>query len=274
MNEATTAPMAGTDAGTHFRDGRLADAIEAAGRAVKLQPGTAAPRVLLAELLLFTGNFARADAVLDAAEAADPSAALVIAEFRQLLRAAAQRQKVFTEGQLPEFLGAPAPAQRHALAALVAVRAGDAAAATVAAAAAEAARPSVAGRMGASDGDVAFDDFRDADDVVGGTIEALTTTGKYFWIPTDRMISMEFHPTTRPRDLLWRRCTMVVRDGPDGDVYVPALYDMPPDATDLLRLGRATNWTDTAPVRGSGQRVFLVGNDGFPIQQLTEIEFT
>src|ERR1700734_2757722 len=73
MKEATTAPMAGTDAGTHFRDGRLADAIEAAGRAVKLQPGTAAPRVLLAELLLFTGNFARADTVLDAAEAADPS---------------------------------------------------------------------------------------------------------------------------------------------------------------------------------------------------------
>ena len=273
MTETTTAPMAGTDAGTYFRDGRLDEAIEAAGRAVKLQPGDAGPRILLAELLLFAGNFARADTVLDAADAADPGAALVIAEFRQLLRAAAQRQKVFTEGQLPEFLGAPTPAQRHALAALVAVRAGDTEAATVATSAAEAARPSVAGRMAASDGDVAFDDFRDADDMVGGTIEVLTTTGKYFWIPTERMIRMEFHPTTRPRDLLWRRCTMVVRDGPDGDVYVPALYDTGVEESESLRLGRSTEWTNTAPVRGAGQRIFLVGDEGVAMQQLTTLDF-
>ena len=274
MTETATAPIAGTDAGTYFRDGRLPEAIEAAGHAVKLEPSFAAPRILLAELLMFAGDFTRADAVLNAAGAADPSATLLIAEFRQLLRAAAHRQQVFTGGQLPEFLGAPTPAQQLALSALVALRAGDAAAAAVAAQAAEAERPPAAGHMAASDGDVTFDDFRDADDVLGSTIEVLTTTGKYFWIPTGRIISMQFHAATRPRDLLWRRCTMVVRDGPDGDVYVPALYDMPPDTTDLLRLGRATGWTEMEPVRGSGQRVFLAGEDGLPIQQLTTIDFT
>ena len=65
---------------------------------------------------------------------------------------------------------------------------------------------------------------------------------------------------------------MVVRDGPDGEVYLPALYES--EATsDALRLGRATEWSETPPVCGIGQRVFLVGDEGIPIHQLTTVEF-
>jgi len=66
---------------------------------------------------------------------------------------------------------------------------------------------------------------------------------------------------------------MVVRDGPDGDVYVPALYDAVVAADDGIRLGRRTDWTETAPIQGAGQRMFLVGDAGFAIQQLTTMEF-
>ena len=52
----------------------------------------------------------------------------------------------------------------------------------------------------------------------------LTTTGKYFWIPTERVLSAEFHPPKRPRDLIWRRVSMSVAEGPDGDVYIPVIY--------------------------------------------------
>jgi len=257
------------DAGALFREGRLAESVEAAGEAVRAAPNEAAPRLLLAELLLYAGNPDRADAVLDATGAIDPSAGLVVAEFRQLLRAAAARRQVLAEGRAPEFLGEPTASQRHLLEALIALRAGDAEAASLAAQAAEAARPPIAGRTP----DAQFSDCRDADDLWAGTFEVLTTTGKYFWIPAERVASLEFHAPKRPRDLFWRRCTMVVRDGPDGDVYVPALYDTGVEESESLRLGRSTEWTNTAPVRGAGQRIFLVGDEGVAMQQLTTLDF-
>lgn len=263
-----------TKAGELFREGELQGAIEAANAAVKAAPADTGARVLLAELLLFAGNHERADSLLDATSTIDPSAALVVSEFRQLLRAETARRQVLTEGRPPEFLGQPTPTQAHLLQALVALRAGDEAAAAESARAAEQSRPTVAGRR---DG-VEFSDFRDADDLSIGNFEVLTATAKYFWIPTERVESIEFHPAKRPRDLFWRRCTMVVRDGPDGDVYLPALYPLallPSDAAagDPLRLGRATEWTGAEPVRGIGQRVYMVGEEAVPALQLASLDF-
>ena len=121
-----------------------------------------------------------------------------------------------------------------------------------------------------------FDDFRDVDDLHAGFFEVLTTTGKYYWIPTERVASVEFEAPRRPRDLVWRRANMVVTDGPDGVVYIPALYDSGKvDLGDELRLGRATEWGDeeTDPVRGTGQRVFLIGDDAQPIMELAALRF-
>lgn len=261
--------MSTNEAGALFRQGRLADAIAAAGQSVRHNPADAGQRMLLAELLLFAGEFERADAVVVAAEAMEPEAALVVAEFRQLLRAAMARRQLMGDGRLPGFLGEPTAVQKCILQALIALRADDREAAAEAAAAAEAIRPPVSGTADGS----AFDDFRDADDLCNGSIEVLTTTGKYFWVPVERVASMEFHPAKRPRDLFWRRCTMSVREGPDGDVYLPVLYGTGAGAGDSLRLGRSTEWSDALPVRGSGQRVFLIGDEGIPVSQLQSLEF-
>src|SRR6185437_7208861 len=100
----------------------------------------------------------------------------------------------------------PTETQRLQLAALVAFRAGDLAEALRQAQAAEAARPHTPGK----NGDAAFDDMRDADDLLAGSFEVLTTTGKYFWIPAERVQVLEFHAPKRPRDLMWRRASMSV----------------------------------------------------------------
>ncbi len=256
-------------AGHLFHEGKIAEAIEAASVSVKQDQTDVARRVLLAELLLFGDDWARADVVLDTASAADPAAAVVIAEFRQLLRAAQARRQLVTDGRAPEFVGGPTQSQTCLLKGYAALRAGDAVGAARASEEAETGRPRVSG---AGDG-VPFDDFRDLDDLVGGTFEVLTTTGKYFWIPIERVESVSFHKPRRARDLLWRRCSMVVRDGPEGDVYLPAIYDNGLPAGDMLRLGRGTEWTQTMPVRGSGQRVFLTGETGAPIHELADVQF-
>jgi type VI secretion system protein ImpE len=261
--------MPTTQAGVLFQEGKLSESIAAASASVKQSPSDAGGRFLLAELLLFEGSFARAEAVLDAAQSIDPNAALMVAEFRQLLRAAESRRQLARDGRVPEFVGGPTQSQQLLLQALVDWRSGDRSAAATAVEAAEAARPCVSGTSNGT----AFVDFRDVDDLVSGNFEVLTTTGKYFWIPVERVVSLEFHAPKRPRDLFWRRCSMMVRGGPEGDVYLPAMYEADATCSDNLRLGRATEWAGPTPFRGSGQRVFLMGEEGAPIHELETIEF-
>ncbi len=265
--------MSGTEqtAASLFRAGKLSEAIAAAQAALRKAPTDLNARVLLGELLAFSGNLERADVVLDAASAIDPSTALVVAEFRQLIRADMARRQLFRDGRVPEFLSDPTETQRLQLAAMVALRAGDIAEASRQAEAAEAVRPRVPGKHG----DVAFDDCRDIDDLLAGSFEVLTTTGKYFWVPTERIETVEFHAPKRPRDLLWRRASMSVAEGPDGDVYIPAVYSTDEAMTDAQQLGRETDWRqpDGGPVRGVGQRVFLVGEEDMALMDLGNIRF-
>jgi type VI secretion system protein ImpE len=256
--------------GDFFREGKLAEAVAAANAAVRAKPADLGARVLLAELLVFDGNLERADVILDAAGDIDPQATLVVAEFRQLVRAEMARRQLRRDGRVPEFLGEPTPTLAAALAARVAFREGDFAAAATHAAEAEALRPHVAGHHG----DVAFDDLRDACDLHVGFIEVLTTTGKYFWIPIERIESAIFHPPKRPRDLYWRRATMSVQDGPDGDVYVPAIYGADDVADPGGRLGRVTDWVEhPGLVVGQGQRMLVVGEEALSLQSLSDLEF-
>jgi type VI secretion system protein ImpE len=265
--------MSGTDqsASALFRAGKLGEAVAAAQAALRKAPTDINARVLLGELLAFAGNLERADVVLDAATAIDPSTALVVAEFRQLIRAEIARRQLFRDGRVPEFLADPTETQRLQLAALVALRAGDQAEASRQTAGAEAVRPRAAGKHG----DVVFDDMRDTDDLLAGSFEVLTTTGRYYWVPVERVQLLEFHAPKRPRDLLWRRASISVKEGPDGDVYLPVVYAGDDPMTDALRLGRETDWrqTDDGPVRGVGQRMFIIGEDAVPIMELGSIRF-
>ena len=260
----------GTDAGLLFKAGRLEEAVAAATDTVRKTPTDVGPRLLLCELLLFQGRLDRVDTLLDAASTLDPATGIGVAEFRQLLRAEIARRELMSEGRVPEFLGEPNRSQRAALAAIVALRAGDQPGAAAAAAEAEAARSHPTGRMAG----VAYDDLRDADDILCGSLEVLTTTGKYFWVPLARVVSLQPHPPQRPRDLFWRRATLVVADGPTGEVYLPALYDTPAEADVQCRLGRATDWIEMQEglVRGLGQKLIVVGEEGVPLLQLGPLE--
>jgi len=213
MSLSPTGTVDPGEAGRLFREGNLAAALTAANAAVRRAPTDIGARVLLAELLAFSGNIDRADVVLDACTDLDPSAAIVVAEFRQLLRGELARRQLFSDGRVPEFLGEPTAAQRSSLAAIVALRNGDVPEAARLAAEAEEARPHPIGTAGST----AFTDMRDADDLLASCFEVITTTGKYFWIPPERVLLLEFHPAKRPRDLFWRRATMEVANGPDGE---------------------------------------------------------
>ncbi len=253
-----------------YTAGRLFEAIDAVSGEVKRHPTDGNRRGFLAELLCLAGNLERADLQLDAIGKQDPQATPGIALFRQLIRAEQARQQFYTEGRLPEFLDTPSPQLRAYLEASVLLRDGRGTDAARLLLEAEETRRHVSGT---SNGEQ-FDDLRDLDDLTACVFEVLTSNGKYYWIPIEQVASIEFHPPERPRDLLWRRASMDVRGGPDGEVFLPAIYaGLKEDADEQMRLARATDWTggDGTPVRGIGQRTFLVGDEARPILELGEL---
>ncbi|CAH0300394.1 type VI secretion system accessory protein TagJ [Roseomonas sp. CECT 9278] len=259
-----------TTAGDAFKAGDIEGAVAAATAAVKAAPREAGARWLLAEMLVFAGEFERADRSLDAVLEETPSPTVM--EFRQLIRGEVVRRQVLTEGRVPKFQGEdPTEAQKAAAQAVTLLRAGDHAGAAAAVAEVESLRPRVAGRAG----DVAFDDFRDVDDVFAAMIEVHTAGGEYMWVPTERLRALSFDAPKRPRDLYWRRATIEMKDGQEGVIYMPVVY--PWTAKDMpnpLRLGRGTEWQETAGlVRGLGGREFLVGEEAKTLAEFDELTF-
>jgi type VI secretion system protein ImpE len=259
--------------GELFQAGKLTESIQAALDAVKKHPTDTDRRGHLIELLCFAGDMERADKQLETIGQQDPQAQMGVSMLRQLVRAENSRQQFYQEGRLPEFLGEPSEVLKLHLEASISVREGNPAAATTKLAEAEAKRVHVRGKCNGE----AFDDLRDLDDLCASFFEVLTSTGKYYWVPMERVEFMEFRAPERPKDLLWRRCNMKVHDGPEGEVFIPSLYPGTHRSTDdQLRIGRGTQWIDesSAPVRGVGQRVYLVGNADIPIMQLKEIQMS
>ena len=255
-----------------FEEGRLRDAVAAMSEAVKAAPADTQVRSQLAEFLCVAGELERAERQFAAIAEQDPDAAIQAMALRQLVRSDMMRRQVWTEGRPPEFVTDPPEHAVLRLEGLMHLREGRIAEAGSCIARAEAARPALAG----AHDDVPFSDFRDLDDLIGGILEVMTTTGKYFWVPLEQVDEMEFSQRARVLDGAWRTVKISVRGGPDGEVVVPAIYPLietPP--RDAILLGRETNWIEVSPecVRGEGLRCFLVGEESLSIRQLGRLTF-
>ena len=260
--------MTPTDA---YKAGKLGDAVTAALDQVRNAPTDRAKRLFLAELCCFSGDLERADKQLDVLFTPEAPDVIPLTLFRQLLRGETARREVFTQGRVPEFLAPPSASLKTRLHALIQLREGKPAAALELLAQAEEGRPVVSGTC---DG-TAFDDWRDLDDLTAAVLEVITANGNYYWVPLEAVELLEFHKPERARDLYWRPARLIVTDGPDGVVYVPALYfgsHAAPD--DAVKLGRRTDWLggETEPYRGLGLREFLVGDASKSILEIEKIE--
>jgi type VI secretion system protein ImpE len=253
-----------------YEAGQLNEAIAALNEDVKTNPTDQSRRGFLCELLCYAGNLERADKLLETMLHQDPEAAVGISMFRQIIRAEQARRQFYDDGRVPEVLDEPSPVLRLHLQAPLELREGQTDEAYKLLQDAEEQRPTITGTC---DGKP-FEGLRDLDDLTAPLFEVLTSTGKYYWIPMERVESIEFHAPVRPLDLLFRRAHMVVQGGPDGEVFLPAIYaGSHEESDDRIRLGRATDWhgEDGELIRGIGQRTFLIGDEERPILGITEI---
>ncbi|MEO1618690.1 MAG: type VI secretion system accessory protein TagJ, partial [Planctomycetota bacterium] len=253
-----------------YQAGKIGEAEEAALQFVKAHPADVPARFRLAELSCIAGNLERADRQLDTVGNQDAKAAIGAALWRQLVRAEVARRECFYEGRVPEFLGEPSASVKAHLEALTAFREGDV----------EAAAALIAGRESECNLNQPVEvngsqvsDLRDLDDLLGPVLEVHTTTGKYFWVDWNQILDLEVHTPERPFDLVFRRATLSIESGPDGEVYLPAIYvepDREADVDEQLLLGRGTDWMDTEKgiVRGRGQKMLLAGDNDVALMEL------
>lgn len=255
-----------------FKSGQLDDAVKAAQTAVKSKPTSQADRALLAEFLCFAGEFEKADKHFDILTDQAPELGPAFSVIRQVIRAELARREVFFDGRVPSFLFEPDETMKLQMRALVEWQAGAESEARTLFDDVEGKRAAAKGICNGTD----IDDFRDADDRLGGVMEVLTGTGDYYWIPAPSIRHLTFAAPKRPRDLMWRQASIDVENGPDGEVFIPVLYpikDAPSRSS--LQLGHETDWRaeDNGPVIGFGQRVFLAGDEPVTVMELKELKF-
>jgi type VI secretion system protein ImpE len=214
----------------------------------------------------------KADKQLDALRDLDPKSMMTVAMFRQLIRSEQAREQFYQDGRIPEFIDKPSPDIELRLRAAVLIRDGNKSEAARLLAEAESQRTPARGTCN----DRAFDEFRDGDDLTASFFEVYTATGKYYWLPFEKVEEIEFRPPERPRHLLWRSARLAMRDAPEIEVHLPALYAGSAKHSDMhARIGRTTDWLggDNEPMRGVGQRTFLAGDEAISLMEIKTVRF-
>lgn len=253
--------------------GKIDEAIASAIELVRSQPTATGAREILVELFCLQGDLVRADKQAEAILVQQPTTAVTTSLLRQLIRAETSRKEFWREGRVPEFLGDVTDLSKRTLQAFVEWNAGHKQEAMTLLSSVDETAPSLSGVCN----EMQFEGIRDLDDFCAHHLEVLTSTGKYYWVPFEKIESMQFESVTRPRDLLWRQCHLIVKDGPDGVVYIPVLYQLTDSAENSdAKLGRATDWVgaDGELVSGVGQRTFLVGEQELGIMELNSVVFS
>ncbi|MFL5246127.1 MAG: type VI secretion system accessory protein TagJ [Gemmataceae bacterium] len=251
--------------------GKLQGAIDAQVREVKSDPADAAKRLFLFELLAFAGDLDRARRQMDAIHYDELELEAARMAYRNLLDAEQARRRVMQEGIAPQFFG-EVPAHGHLrLQALNRLRDGVPAEAASLLNQADAVQQQTKGEIN----DKPFDTFRDCDDVFSGILEVMAH-GNYYWVPFEQIDTLTMNPPRYPRDLLWIPARLALRDGPTGDVFLPALYPGSHEhAEDAVRLGRKTDWKpiEGGPVLGKGLHTYLAGDDDYGLLDCRSLRF-
>jgi type VI secretion system protein ImpE len=222
-----------------YRAGRLNEAIQALGTALRSDPTDAQRRTFLFELLCFAGEYDRAEKQLDVLAGANPDTEMGALLYRSALHAARTRDAMFAgERAAPHTEAAP-----------------------------------VAGSLNGRP----FTSLTDADPRIGARLE-IFAAGQYTWIPLEKISSIRLEPPRRLRDLLWIPAVVHTAEDFKalelGEVLLPVLTPRAANHPDPeVRLGRVTLWEE---VDGNevpaGQRLFLVDGEEIPLLEIQELE--
>lgn len=251
--------------------GELQAAIDELTGRVKANPTDTRQRIFLFELLLFAGDWDRAERQVDVISHQSMEAELGVQVYRNNIKAERSRGRLLSEGLRPHFITDPPAYVDLHLDAINRLREGNLTEAREILDRAEEERPAFAGNLNGQP----FSDFRDYNDLVGPVLE-LIVNDQYTWLPFEQIRRVEIAAPKNLRDLLWASARIESIDGTNGEVYIPALYEgSGTHANNQVKLGRMTDWMDVGEglYLASGLRLFLVDGEDRALFDARKIEF-
>ncbi len=224
-----------------YREGRLREAITALGEELRSNPLDVKRRTFLFELLLFAGEYDRAEKHLDLLAEGSSSAAAGGLLYRSALHAERTRQAMFANHEYP------------------CATAGE----TV---------------SGLCNG-VCFTEIMDADPRIGANLEVFLA-GSYTWVPMRYLRRLELQAPVKLRDLVWSPARLETsKDFPIqdlGEVLVPVLAPQSfKHDEETIRLGRECAWEPDERYGEIpfGAKTFLVDGEEKPLLGLRCVEW-
>ena len=249
-----------------FEEGRLAAAIQAQRNGLSERPADVDARLFLGELLLYSGEIAEVQTLLNDCPCDLAGMAEFLAGYRLLLDAAAKRQRLSIDTQ-PLFLLEPPEHLALRVGVLQQLRKRRFVKATDLLDEADAATPWLAGHIDGRE----FDGVRDGDDLFGPILE-LFVEDRYVWFPFEQIQRLRIGKIETLRDRLFVPAHLRALSGEEWTVHLPALYPQShADAEPDIQLGRATDWhaEKNGPILGKGLHMLTFGDE-----ELTLFDFT
>ena len=251
-------------------EGKLSEALAALQDGVRKDPSSAKLRIFLFQLLAVLGSWDRALTQLSVAGQLDAAALPMVQTYREAVQCEALRADIFLGKRAPVVFGEPAPW----IALMIEAVRLDAAQQTQQAAAARASAfesaPAVSGSI---DGN-RFAWIADGDGRLGPLLEAVVT-GRYYWIPFDRIARIEIDAPVDLRDAVWMPASFTWTNGGATVGLIPTRYtDTIARNNPALSLARRTEWIDGADgaAHGLGQRMLVTDAADYPLMDIRLIE--
>jgi type VI secretion system protein ImpE len=238
---------------------------------VKANPTDTQQRILLFELLLFAGDWDRAERQIDVIGHQSVEAGLGVQVYRNNIKAERDRSRLFSDGLRPHFVADPPAYVDLHLDAINRLREGNLSEAREILDRAEEERPALKGKLNGRE----FSDFRDYNDIVGPVLEAIVQD-QYTWIPFEQISYLEIAAPKQLRDLIWTPARIETTDGTSGEIYIHCLYEgSGKHPNDQTKLGRMTDWKDAGEglYTASGLRLFLIDGEDRALLEARKIEF-
>ena len=225
-----------------YREGKLREAIKALGEELKSNPLDAKRRTFLFELLVFAGEYDRAEKQLDLLAGANAGAAAGTLLYRSALHAERTRQAMFQNRETP-------PVTEEAV------------------------------HGGVCNGKP-FSEISDPDPRIGANLEVFLA-GSYTWIPIHFLRKLEIEPPVNLRDLMWARARVETssdfRLQELGEVLLPVVCPLSyRHAEESVHLGRESAWEpdDTHGEIPYGAKTILVDDAEVPLLEIRSVTWS
>jgi type VI secretion system protein ImpE len=252
-----------------LREGDLEESLRQLQEQVRKDPANAKHRIFLFQLLALMGQWERAMNQLNVAGELDAGTLAMVQTYREALRCEVLRGEIFAGRRSPLVFGTPDEwlALLMEAQSLLAQGAGEQARA-MRERALEAA-PTTAGTIdGAS-----FDWIMDGDNRLGPVLEAIVN-GRYYWIPFQRIRSIQIEAPADLRDLVWMPAFFTWANGGESAGLIPTRYPGSEASADPeVRRSRRTEWLEQPGEAyvGQGQRMFYTDSGEYALMEVRRI---